>query len=241
MSIQELKERVLEANLDLVKKGLVIMTWGNVSGYDPETGYVAIKASGVKYEEMKTEHMTILDLEGNTVEGKYRPSTDTPTHLVLYRSFKDQGIRGLVHTHSQFATMWAQSGLDIPCLGTTHGDYFYGDIPVSRLLSTTEIQGEYEKNTGEVILETLKTKKTDCRHMSAVLVRSHGPFVWGDSPAEAVEHSLVLEYIAKMAYCNVVMNYSFQEKPAPRIQQELADKHYNRKFGPGAYYGQKNL
>jgi L-ribulose-5-phosphate 4-epimerase len=238
MNIKVLREQTLEANLDLVKKNLVIMTWGNVSGYDPETGYIAIKASGVKYEEMNSEHMTVLDMEGRIVEGKYKPSTDTPTHLVLYRAFKDQGIRGIVHTHSQFATVWAQSGVDVPCLGTTHGDYFYGDIPVSRPLLAEEIQGEYEKNTGDVILETLETKKTGCRRMSAVLVHSHGPFVWGDSPAEAVEHSLVLEYISKMAYCNVTMNCSFRDKPIPRIQQELADKHYNRKFGPGAYYGQ---
>jgi L-ribulose-5-phosphate 4-epimerase len=240
MNTKELREQVLEANLDLVKKGLVIMTWGNVSGYDPETGYIAIKASGVKYDEMRSEHITVLDLEGKTVEGKCRPSTDTPTHLILIRAFKNQGIKGIVHTHSQFATMWAQSGIDVPCLGTTHGDYFYGDIPVSRLLTAAEIQGEYEKTTGEVILETLRAKKTDCRHMSAVLVHSHGPFVWGDSPSEAVDHSLVLEYIAKMAYCNSVLSYSCQGKSITRIQQELADKHYNRKFGPGAYYGQKN-
>jgi L-ribulose-5-phosphate 4-epimerase len=248
MTIKELREKALLANLDLVTKKLVIITWGNVSAYDPETGNVAIKASGVKYEEMKAEHMTVLDLDGNIVEGKYKPSTDTPTHLVLYRAFKDQGIMGLVHTHSQYATMWAQSGTDVPCLGTTHGDYFYGDIPVSRLLTVQEIQGEYEKNTGDVILETLATKKTDCRHMSAVLVHSHGPFVWGGSPMEAVEHSLVLEYICKMAYCNVTLAQARlpwtrpavngEAKPLA-IQQELLDKHYNRKFGPGAYYGQK--
>jgi len=236
MSIKELREKVLEANLDLVKKNLVISTWGNVSGYDEETGLVAIKASGIQYDEMKAEHMIVLDLDGKTVEGSFAPSTDTPTHLLLYRAFKDQGIRGVVHTHSQFATMWAQSGMNLPCLGTTHGDYFYGDIPVTRLLTPEEIKGEYEKNTGVVIIEALKY--TNCRYMSAALVHSHGPFVWGDSPAEAVMHSQVLEYIAKMAYCNITLSYAAQGKTLPKIQQELADKHYNRKFGPGAYYGQ---
>jgi L-ribulose-5-phosphate 4-epimerase len=238
MNTKELKERVLEANLDLVKRNLVISTWGNVSGYDEASGLFAIKASGVPYDGMKAEHMTVLDLEGKIVEGDYAPSTDTPTHIVLYRAFKEQGIRGIVHTHSQFATMWAQTGLDLPCFGTTHGDYFYGDIPATRSMTPGEIQGEYEKNTGEVIVETLKTKNTTCRYMSAVLVRSHGPFVWGDSPAEAVLHSHVLEYIAQMAYCGITLYNTIQGKPLPAIQRELADKHYNRKFGPGAYYGQ---
>jgi L-ribulose-5-phosphate 4-epimerase len=238
MSTRELRERVLEANLDLVKKNLVISTWGNVSGYDEAGGLVAIKASGVPYSEMRAEHMTVLDLEGNIVEGDYSPSTDAPTHIVLYRAFKDQGIRGIVHTHSQFATMWAQTGLDLPCFGTTHGDYFYGDIPVTRPMTPGEIQGEYEKNTGDVIVETIKTRNTTCRYMSAVLVRSHGPFVWGGSPSEAVLHSHVLEYIAKMAFCDITLYSAIQGKPLPKIQQELADKHYNRKFGPDAYYGQ---
>jgi L-ribulose-5-phosphate 4-epimerase len=180
--------------------------------------------------------MTVLDLDGTVVDGTYAPSTDAPTHVQLYRAFKDQGIRGVVHTHSQFATMWAQSGMDLPCYGTTHGDYFYGDIPVTRPMTIAEIQGEYEKNTGTVIVEALR--HTDCRHMAAVLVRSHAPFVWGDSPAEAVLHSQVLEYIAKMAYCDITLSCALQGKPLPKIQQELADKHYNRKFGPGAYYGQ---
>jgi L-ribulose-5-phosphate 4-epimerase len=238
MSIKELREKVLEANLDLVKKNLVILTWGNVSGYDEATGLVAIKASGVSYDEMEAKHMTVLDLDGKIVEGDFAPSTDTPTHLILYRAFRDQGIRGIVHTHSQFATMWAQSGTALPAFGTTHGDYFYGDIPVTRLLTPAEIQGEYEKNTGKVIIETLE--HTNCRHMSAVLVHSHGPFVWGDSPAEAVLHSHVLEYIAEMAYCNITLRAALHgHGEHPTMQQELADKHYNRKFGPGAYYGQK--
>lgn len=233
MSILELKQRVLEANLDLVKKNLVISTWGNVSGYDPDTGLVAIKASGVAYDVMGLEHITVLDLDGKIVEGTCAPSTDTPTHLVLYKAFANQGIHGIVHTHSQFATMWAQSGKSIPCFGTTHGDYFYGEIPTSRLMTEQEIGGEYEKNTGDVILETMKD--LDCHRMSAVLVHSHGPFVWGNSPEEAVTHSMVLEYIAKMAYCNVMLSNG----TCPTIQKALADKHYNRKFGPDSYYGQK--
>lgn len=232
MSIKELRERTLEANLDLVKKNLVISTWGNVSGYDEETGLVAIKASGVPYDKMGVEHMVVMDLDGNIVEGDYRPSTDTPTHLVLYRAYKDQGIHGVVHTHSQYATMWAQSGLSIPCFGTTHGDYFYGSIPTSRLMTPEEIWGDYEKNTGDVILETMKD--LDPHRMSAVLVHSHAPFVWGKSPAEAVTHSMVLEYIAKMAFCNMLMSGG----TCPTLQQDLADKHYNRKFGPNSYYGQ---
>jgi L-ribulose-5-phosphate 4-epimerase len=240
MNVRELREKVLEANLDLVKKNLVISTWGNVSGYDEASGLFAIKASGVSYGGMRAEHMTVLDLDGRIVEGEYAPSTDTPTHMVLYRAFKDQGIRGIVHTHSQFATMWAQTGIDLPCFGTTHGDYFYGDIPVTRPMTPGEIQGEYEKNTGDVIVETINGKNTTPRHMSAALVRSHGPFVWGDSPAEAVLHSHVLEYIAKMAYCSMTLHSAIRGEPLPKIQRELADKHYNRKFGPGAYYGQSS-
>jgi len=232
MSVTDLKERVLEANLDLVKNSLVISTWGNVSGMDEETGLIAIKASGVPYSAMTVKHITVLSLAGEVVEGEYAPSTDTPTHLVLYTALRGAGVRGIVHTHSQYATIWAQSGKAIPCFGTTHGDYFHGDIPVSRALTPDEISGEYEKNTGDVILESLVGH--DCRSMSAVLVRSHGPFTWGKSPEEAVTHSLVLEYVAKMAFCNVVMSGG----ECVTIQKELANKHYCRKFGPGAYYGQ---
>lgn len=178
MGLKELKERVLESNLDLKRNNLVISTWGNVSGYDEETGLVVIKASGVKYSEMGIEHMIVVDLDGNVIEGEYAPSTDTPTHLVIYKAFKDKGIKGVVHTHSQYATMWAQSGNGLPCLGTTHSDYFYGEIPVTRLMTSQEINCNYEENTGKVILETMEG--LDCRRMSAVLVRSHGPFVWGD-------------------------------------------------------------
>ncbi len=234
MNIKELQERTLASNLDLVKNNLVISTWGNVSMYDEETGYVAIKASGVAYAEMQSKHMTVLDLEGNIIAGDYVPSTDTPTHLVIYRAFKDKGVRGVVHTHSQFATMWAQSGRNIPCYGTTHGDYFYGDIPTSRMMTPEEIWGSYEKTTGDVIVETMKGR--DCSQTSAVLVHSHGPFVWGNSPEEAVTHSLVLEYIAKMAFCDELL----MGGQCATIQKDLADKHYNRKFGPGAYYGQSH-
>jgi L-ribulose-5-phosphate 4-epimerase len=239
MTIKTLQERVLEANLNLVKHNLVVLTWGNVSGYDSETGLFAIKASGVSYDEMKAEHMTVLDLDGKVVEGKYKPSSDTPTHLVLYKEYKDKGVHGVVHTHSSFATMWAQSGFDVPILGTTHADYFGGDIPVSRMLTKEEIQNEYEKNTGLVIVETFRKRNLDTKSMSAVLVHSHGPFVWGKSPEEAVEHSIVLEYVSKMAFCNVALDGAVKTGPIHRIQKELAEKHYNRKFGPGAYYGQK--
>ena len=233
MGLEKLKQEVLSANLELVNKNLVISTWGNVSGYDPETKLVAIKASGVHYDELKEKHMTIVDLDGNVVEGEYIPSTDTQTHVALYRKFADYGIYGIVHTHSQYATMWAQLGMDIPCYGTTHSDYFYGDIPCTRLMTPDEISGEYEKNTADVILE--RFEGDTCKKMNAVLVHSHGPFVWGKTPRDAVLHSQVLEYIARMAYCN----YNMTNGENPRIQQVLLNKHYNRKFGENAYYGQK--
>lgn len=232
MDIKRLRESVLAANLDLVTKKLVISTWGNVSGYDPESKLVVIKASGVEYQDMAVEHMTVLDLDGNIVEGKCRPSTDTITHLMIYRAFGDEGVCGVVHTHSQFATIWAQSGMSLPCYGTTHADYFYGDVPTTRLMTDEEINGEYEKNTGNVILESMSGR--NCHSTSAVLVHSHGPFVWGKSPSEAVLHAQVLEYSAKMAWCNFVMSSG----SCPPIQKVLGDKHYNRKFGPNSYYGQ---
>lgn len=233
MTIEELQERTCKANLELVKNNLVIYTWGNVSMYDPESGLVAIKASGVPYAEMGPQHMTVLDLDGKIVAGDFAPSTDTPTHLVLYRAFGDKGAGGIIHTHSQFATMWAQTGRSIPCYGTTHGDYFYGEIPTTRMMTHDEIFGGYEKNTGDVIVETMQGR--DCRRTSAVLVHSHGPFAWGATPEEAVTHGTVLEYIAKMAFCDELL----MAGNCPTIQQDLADKHYNRKYGPGAYYGQK--
>ena len=208
--LEKLKQKVLEANLDLVTKQLVISTWGNVSGYDPETELVVIKASGVHYDVMKQEHMTVVDLDGKVVEGEYTPSTDTATHVALYKAFAKYGIRGIVHTHSQYATMWAQFGKDIPAYGTTHCDYFYGDVILERFA------------------------ELDCRKMNAVLVHSHGPFVWGTSPKAAVLNSQVLEYISKMAYCN----YTISDGKLSRIQEELKNKHYNRKFGEDAYYGQ---
>ena len=178
--------------------------------------------------------MVVVDLDGKVVEGDYVPSTDTPTHIELYKVFGDEGIRGIVHTHSQFATMWAQFGRDIPDYGTTHSDYFYGNIPCTRKMTPEEIAGEYEKNTGSVILE--RFREISCRQMNAVLVHSHGPFVWGEDPKAAVLHSQVLEYISKMAYCNYVMS----EGKLPFIQEELKNKHYNRKFGEDAYYGQRH-
>lgn len=235
MTIKQLQERVLEANLELVKRNLVILTWGNVSGYDEETGLIAIKASGVGYGEMKAEHMTVLDMDGNVIEGAFKPSTDTPTHLALYRQYAKGGVAGIVHTHSKFATMWAQSGMGLPSFGTTHADYFNGEIPNTRAMTPAEIADNYEENTGKVIIEALGG--TDIRKMSAVLVRGHAPFTWGKTPEEAVSHSQILEYVAEMAYANVVMAGG-AKKDLPYIQQELADKHYSRKFGPDAYYGQ---
>jgi L-ribulose-5-phosphate 4-epimerase len=232
MSLNQLKEEVLEANLALVEKKLVISTWGNVSGYDPETGFIVIKASGIPYNSMKIEHMVVVDLDGKVVNTNYRPSSDTKTHILLYREFAKFGIRGIVHTHSKFATSWAQSGLNIPCLGTTHADYFVGDIPNTRLLTASEIADDYEGNTGKVILESMSGK--DCLKMSSVLVHSHGPFVWGKTPAFAVLHSEVLEYISEMAFNNFILG----RDRLPIIQNELAEKHYSRKFGVDAYYGQ---
>jgi len=229
--VKELKKEVLKANLDLVKHGLVILTWGNVSAYDKESGLVVIKASGIEYDEMGTEHMTVTDLDGNIVEGKYKPSSDLPTHLVLYKA--SPGIGSVVHTHSEFATIWSQTGNAIPCLGTTHSDYFCGEIPNTRKMTPKEIHSAYEENTGHVIVE--RFKNLDYAKMRAVLVHSHGPFVWGSTPEEAVLNSVVLEYIAKMAYCNSEMSNG---KPHI-IQEELMLKHYNRKFGKDAYYGQK--
>lgn len=230
--LEKLKEEVLAANLELVEKNLVISTWGNVSGYDIDSNLMVIKASGVQYDRMGTEHMVVVDMEGRVVEGTCAPSTDTATHIELYRKFKDAGIRGLVHTHSPNATMWAQLGRDIPIYGTTHADYFYGDIPCTRRMTEEEINSDYEVNTGKVILE--RFKKLDCNRMQAVLVHSHGPFVWGDTPKAAVLHSQILDYIAGMAY----MNYTLTNGMNDEIPQVLLDKHYNRKFGENAYYGQ---
>lgn len=232
MSLQELKQEVLEANMELVEKNLVISTWGNVSGFDPETQLMVIKASGVPYSQLSIEHMVTVDLEGNVVDSSYRPSTDTETHLELYKFFKDKGLLGIVHTHSQNATVWAQLGKDIPCYGTTHCDYFYGDIPCTRKLTHEEIYPDYEKNTGKVIIERLKGM--DPLAMQAVLVRNHAPFVWGQTPKEAVLHSQILDYIAKMASFDSILSGGQCET----VPKDMMDKHYNRKFGEDAYYGQ---
>lgn len=228
MTIQELKEKVFEANLDLVKNGLVIYTWGNVSGIDREKGLVAIKPSGVSYEKMRPEDIVILDLEGNIVEGSLRPSSDTPTHLVLYKAFPSIG--GVVHTHSTFATAWAQAGMDISCLGTTHADYFYGPIPCTDDMTPEMIEGDYEKNTGIAIVERMVG--IDPVATPGVLVKNHGPFTWGKTPSEAVYHATVLEKIAEITLHTLSLN------PDADIRRELIEKHYLRKHGPKATYGQ---
>lgn len=228
--LEQLKEQVLKANLDLVKHGLVTFTWGNVSGIDRESGLVVIKPSGVAYEGMTAEDMVVVDLAGNVMEGKWKPSSDTPTHLALYRAFSDIG--GIVHTHSRWATSWAQAGRGIPAYGTTHGDYFYGEIPCTRKMTPEEIGGAYELETGNVIVETFAGRSA--ADMPAVLVHSHGPFAWGTDADNAVHNAVVLEELAFMAFHTEALN------PGVGVmQQELLDKHYLRKHGKNAYYGQK--
>lgn len=227
--LEQLKEKVLEANLDLVKHNLVVYTWGNVSGIDRENDLVVIKPSGVAYSSMKPKDMVVLNLYGQVVEGKLSPSSDAPTHLVLYRQFVEIG--GVVHTHSEWATSWAQSGRDIPALGTTHADYFYGNIPCTRKLTSQEISGNYELETGKVIVE--KFKDIDPMQMPGVLVNNHGPFAWGADASDAVHNAVVLEEVAKMAFRTLVLN------PDASVDQFLVDKHYMRKHGNNAYYGQK--
>lgn len=224
---EELKEKVYRANLDLVKNRLVLFTWGNVSAIDRESGYVVIKPSGVKYEDMAAEDMVVVDLDGKIVEGRLNPSSDTPTHLELYKAHKEIG--GIVHTHSTYATAFAQAGKDIRAYGTTHADYFYGDILCTRSLTENEMM-EYEKNTGVIINETVK----DTVSIPACLVKNHGVFAWGKDADEAVYHATVTEEVAKMAYITETLGCS-QSFP-----QYIADKHYNRKHGKSAYYGQKN-
>lgn len=227
--LEKLKEEVLQANLDLVKQGLVIYTWGNVSGIDREKGLVVIKPSGVSYDTMTADDMVVVDLDGNVVESGLVPSSDTPTHLALYKAFPEIG--GVVHTHSTFATAWAQTGRDIPALGTTHADYFHGAIPCTGDMTDEQINGEYEAETGTVIIE--RFNGLNPAHTPAVLVKNHGPFAWGKSPAEAVYHSKVLEEVAKMAFISLTLN------PQAAIKPELIEKHFMRKHGPNAYYGQK--
>ena len=227
--LEQLKKQVLEANLLLPKYGLVTFTWGNVSGIDRESGLVVIKPSGVPYEGMTEEDMVVVDLDGKRVEGKWKPSSDTPTHVELYKAFPALG--GIVHTHSRWATTFAQAGLDIPAMGTTHGDYFYGDIPCTRKMTPQEIAGEYEKETGRVIIETLAGKSP--ADIPGVTVHSHGPFAWGRDAMDAVHNAVVMEEVAFMDWHAMMINPA-----AGRMQQELLDKHYLRKHGKNAYYGQ---
>ena len=229
--LEELKQTVLEANLLLPKHGLITFTWGNVSGIDRERGLVVIKPSGVEYDEMTAADMVVVDLDGNRVEGKLKPSSDTPTHVALYKAFP--GIRGVVHTHSRWATSFAQAGKGIPAYGTTQGDYFYGEIPCTRKMTPAEIGGSYELETGKVIIETFQSRGIDPAQVPAVLVNSHGPFTWGTDPFNAVHNAVVLEEVAFMAFHAKMMNPDLQP-----MQQELLDKHYLRKHGANAYYGQ---
>lgn len=224
-----LKEKVCEANLELVKHGLVIFTWGNVSAIDRETGLVVIKPSGVSYEKMRPSDMVVVDLEGKVVEGMLRPSSDTPTHVVLYRAFPEIG--GVVHTHSTYATAWAQAGLDIPNIGTTHADYFHQDIPCTLDMTEDEVKGNYEWETGNVIVKRFEGMNPD--DTPGVLVKNHGPFTWGKDAFEAVHNAVVLEQVAKMAFIAKSLNPQLTMNPL------LIEKHYARKHGPGAYYGQK--
>ncbi|MEH7414457.1 L-ribulose-5-phosphate 4-epimerase [Neobacillus drentensis] len=230
--LERLKKEVLEANLALPEHGLVTFTWGNVSGIDRETGLVVIKPSGVPYDELKIDDLVVLDLDGNIVEGSLRPSSDTPTHLALYRAFPQIG--GIVHTHSPGATSWAQAGRPIPALGTTHADYFYGEIPCTRTLSQEEIDRGYELETGNVIIETFEKEGLDPVAMPGILLSGHAPFAWGKNADQAVHNAVVLEEVAKMALNTFTLNP--QIKP---IDQFLLDKHYLRKHGVNAYYGQK--
>ncbi len=230
--LEELKQAVYEANMDLPRYGLVTFTWGNVSGIDRETGLFVIKPSGVDYDKLSPDNMVVMDLNGNKVEGKYNPSSDTATHLELYKAFPQIG--GIVHTHSSYATSWAQAGRSIPCYGTTHADYMYGEIPCVRCLTKEEIDGAYEENTGHLIVDSFRKMGKDVMAVPAVLCKNHGPIAWGKDAHEAVHNAVVLEEVAKMAYRAETINPRIQ--PAP---QELQDKHYYRKHGANAYYGQK--
>jgi len=227
--LEELKEKVLQANLDLVRHGLVIFTWGNVSAIDRATGLVVIKPSGVDYDTMKASDMVVVDLDGKVVEGDLNPSSDTPTHVVLYKAFPEIG--GVVHTHSTFATAWAQAGLDIPNIGTTHADYFHQAIPCTRDMTEAEVKGNYELETGNVIVERFLGMNPV--HTPGVLVRNHGPFAWGKDAANAVYNAVVMEQVAKMAFVSYSVNPNLTMNPL------LIEKHFSRKHGPNAYYGQK--
>lgn len=229
--LDELKKIVFDGNIELVKRNLVIYTWGNVSGIDKETRLFAIKPSGVDYDTMKFDDMVVLDLGGNKKEGKYKPSSDTATHIELYKAFPEIGA--VVHTHSSYATSWAQARKDIPAFGTTHADYFYGDIPCARALTKEEIESDYEKNTGLVIIETLKERNINPMDIPGIILASHGPFAWGKDVHNAVHNAVVLEEVAKMAYRTIQIN-----RDAKSVEQYLLDKHYFRKHGKNSYYGQ---
>ncbi len=226
--LEALKAEVCQANLDLVKHGLVIFTWGNVSAIDREKGLVVIKPSGVSYDVMKPEQMVVVDLDGNVVDGKLKPSSDMPTHIELYKAFPDIG--GVVHTHSTYGTAWSQAGIDLPIVGTTHADYFSDTIPCTRDMTQAEIEGEYEKETGTVIIERFKDLNPN--HIPGVLVKNHAPFTWGKDANEAVHNSVVLEQVAKMAYIGKILN------PQMDMNKHLVTKHFERKHGENAYYGQ---
>lgn len=228
--LEELKKQVLEANLLLKSYGLIMFTWGNASGIDRKSGIIAIKPSGIPYEEMGIDDIVLIDMDGNHVEGSRKPSSDTPTHLELYKAFPECGA--VVHTHSKWATCFAQAGMEIPALGTTQGDYFYGAIPCTRPMTYEEINGEYERETGKVIVETFSRK--DPASIPGVLVHSHGPFSWGKNVFEAAQNAAIMEQTAFMAWHTIILNPNIGSMPQP-----LLDKHYNRKHGVNAYYGQK--
>jgi L-ribulose-5-phosphate 4-epimerase len=230
MLLKKLREEVLNANLELVRRGLVLYTFGNVSGISRDDGLVVIKPSGVPYEEMRIEHLVITDLEGKRVEGEFRPSSDLPTHLVLYRTFSEIG--GVAHTHSEYATSWAQARKPIPCFGTTHADYFHGSIPVTEVLGEEEIESEYEKNTGHAIVRAFKN--LNYAAIPAVLVANHGPFAWGPDARTSAHNAVIVEAVARTAYFTRLINPEAQD-----AGQVLQDKHYNRKHGRDSYYGQK--
>lgn len=231
--LENLKEEVLKANLELPKYGLVVFTWGNVSAIDREKELVVIKPSGVDYDKMKVSDMVVVDLEGNVVEGELNPSSDLKTHLVLYKNFKDIG--GIVHTHSENATILAQSGKSLPAYGTTHADYFYGEIPLTDDMTKGDIEGDYELETGNVIVRKFEEKSINPLYVPAVLVKNHGPFAWGKNSKEAVHNAVVLEEVSKMAIKGYICNEKIEPMP-----QVLLDKHFLRKHGKNAYYGQKN-